>query len=799
MDRKKMNEDLGNIMHGLSDTSAVPDDIVFVNMPHFPMISESKGLSLMLCSSLRSWKIHGNDCIDCIVDAAYIKERYIYRYFDYRQVFSEQKNHGTITVSIQFAYSDTVRINIHQGFSHKMEDTEMISPHEPFDQKIDAKEDDGHLYISNGHIDVVINKNPWLLKIIKDGKEIFSQFGRDNHSFMPYEVCPAGFLYDGDEVYACDSFSLGPHENIYGSGENFGMLNRKGRAITLWNTNALGVNTNRAYKNIPFFHSSKGYAVMINSSHKIHVDYGNKLSKATEVMVGGDCIEYFVFTGNTFEDRLRSYYRLTGKPAIPPAWSFGLWIGKISYRSEEEVRNVAKHFRDDDIPCDVIHVDTDWFEENWVCDWKFAKDRFPDEKKMISDLHKQGYKLSLWQFPYVERGNISTEVYDEGVEKGYFASVDNGNLMFPHGLIDMTNPEAVEWYKNKLIRPLLEEGVDVIKVDFGESAPEFFKYAGKKSEEMHNLYALLYNKAVYDVSREVKGDNALIWARSAWAGSQRYPVHWGGDAGTDFGSLATSLRSCLSLSLSGLPFWSSDIGGFWFDTDPELYIRWSQFGMFCSHARLHGFYTREPWDFGNETVRIFRDYVKLRYELMPYIISQAEKAANGSLMHRAMISCYPDDPNTENIETEYMFGSELLVSPVLERGGYARTYLPEGTWTDIISGEKINGGRWIEKTYALDEFPVFAKPDAIIPTWPSMNYVGEIQNPEMTLNIYPDTGKDSHACFDAFGIHCDVDITKETISMNITSSYEGPVYIAIHEGTLEKTAVSTGRYEFRRN
>lgn len=813
MDKKKMNEDLGNIMHGLSDNSVVPDDIVFVNMPHFPQISESKGISLMLCSALKSWKQTSDDSIDCIIDAAYIKEGYIYRYFDYRQVFSELKNHGTIIVTIQFAYSDTVRISMHQGFQHKMEETEMIACHEPFDQKISVKETDNTLTVSNGKLDVIIDKDPWHLRIEKNGRTVFSQFGRDNHSFMPYEVCPAGYLYDAEgEVYACDSFCLGPYENIYGSGENFASFNRKGKAFTLWNTNALGVNTNRAYKNIPFFHSSKGYAVMINSSCKIHADYGNKLSKAIEFMVGGENLEYFVFAGDSFQERLYAYYRLTGKPALPPAWSFGLWIGKISYRSEEEVRGVAKRFREYDIPCDVIHIDTDWFEENWVCDWKFAKERFPNEKKMIDDLHEQGYKLSLWQLPYVERGNISTEVYDEGVAKGYFASLENGGLMFPHGLIDVTNPEAVDWYKNKLLRPLLEEGADVIKVDFGESAPEFFKYAGEKSENMHNLYALLYNKAVYEITKEIKGDDAFIWARSAWCGSQKYPVHWGGDAGTDFGSLATSLKSCLSLSLSGLPFWSSDVGGFWFDSNPELYIRWSQFGMFCSHARLHGFYTREPWDYGQETVRIFRDYVKLRYRLLPYIENQAFKVVDGSLMHRPMIYCYPDDPNTENIDTEYMFGSEILVSPVLESGGYARTYLPSGTWTNIVSGEKVSGGRWIENVYALDEFPVFAKPNAIIPMGPSMNYVGEIKTPELIINVYPDKCGKNRMSLQKPELECELLCTEDSLKIDLNGGYDGPLYIYIHDDSfncgdipVEKMSdgirfvVDKNKYEFRRN
>jgi alpha-D-xyloside xylohydrolase len=314
-------------------------------------------------------------------------------------------------------------------------------------------------------------------------------------------------------------------------------------------------------------------------------------------------------------------------------------MSKISYGSREQVETVAKRMRDERIPCDVIHIDTDWFNENWICDWKFSDKKFPKVKEMIDNLADDGFKISLWQLPYVERGTESYEVYDDGLSNGYFASAPDGETIFPHGLIDFSNPEAVEWYKNKLIKPLLELGIKAIKVDFGESAPPFFRYSGINGSEMHNLYALLYNKAVYEITEEVLGkENALIWARSAWAGSQRYPLHWGGDAGTDMHAMAHSLKGCLSIGICGFPFWSSDIGGFWFESNPRLFARWSEFGMFCSHARAHGFFTREPWDFGDEVKAIYKKYAELRYQLMPYIYSQAVSAVNTSLpMHKALV------------------------------------------------------------------------------------------------------------------------------------------------------------------
>jgi alpha-D-xyloside xylohydrolase len=425
-------------------------------------------------------------------------------------------------------------------------------------------------------------------------------------------------------------------------------------------------------------------------------------------------------------------------PKMPPKWSFGLWLGKISYRSADEVLQVASRLREEKIPCDVIHIDTDWFAENWVCDWQFDKDRFPDVSGMIENLHEEGFKISLWQLPYIERGNISTEVYDEGLAKGYFASLPNGDMKYPHGLIDFSNPEAVHWYKNKLLRPLLEQGIDVIKVDFGESAPAEFKYAGISGSEMHNLYSLLYNKAAYEATLDVKGEeNAMIWARSAWAGSQRYPMHWGGDAGTDYSSLASSLQGCLSLSVSGMPFWSSDVGGFWFMPSPDLYVRWVQFGVFCSHMRLHGFYTREPWDFGEEALGIVRKYINLRYQLLPYIFRQAlDTTKTGVLFHRPMAYDYPQDPTTASIDTQYMFGESLLVAPIVNEDGICEIYLPQGLWTDFFTEEQIEGPVWLKRTYKLEEFPVFVKENSVIPMDIVHQCIDESHKSEKTLHIY---------------------------------------------------------------
>lgn len=744
--------EIEDIMHGLSETNVVSDDKVFENMPVFPRISRSKELTLLLVNRLKNFKLD-NNTVTCNTEAIYVDEKYTYRYFDYRHVFVPKDNVSSIAVQISFINEKTIRIQMQEGFTVTDNKTEMIK--DMITEKVDLKisETEETLIITNGTLAVKIEKNPWNLEIEDaNGKVFYKQFGRDNHSFMPYEICPMGFLFDrkDGEQYACEAVCSDPYENFYGLGENFTGHNRKGRAFDLWNTNSLGVNTERGYKYIPFYLSSNGYGVYYNTSRKLRCDMSATLSKANSILVEGSVLDMFIMQGDNMKEIIPLYYNLTGKPVLPPKWSFGLWISKISYGTRNEVETVAKKMRDYDIPCDVIHIDTDWFAENWICDWKFDETKFPKVEEMIDHLHKDGYKLSLWQLPYIERGQISYEIYDEGVKNGYFATCPDGDMKFAHGLIDLTNPEAVTWYKEKLIKPLLRKGIDVIKVDFGESAPPFFKYAGKDGKEMHNLYALLYNKVIYEATKEELGEeNALIWARSAWAGSQQYPVHWGGDSGTDFGSMASSLKGCLNASVSGIPFWSSDIGGFFFDCNPTLYIRWSQWGMFCSHARLHGFYTREPWDFGEEAVAIFRKYVKLRYQLIPYIYNYSIAACKTyEMIHRSMIYEYPDDINAKNLDSQYMFGKDILVAPILNEKGDFQVYLPEGKWTDYHTNAIIDGAKWIQDTAPLDIMPIYIRENAIIPMGPSMNYIDEFEIEEYQVHLYPGVGSNEFQFYD---------------------------------------------------
>lgn len=766
-----MEKSLGEIMHGLSEENIAREEELFENMPVFPRISRSKNLTMLLVHRVKSCTPVPKGC-DILAEGLYVDENYTYRYLDYRHVFTEKPNRGNLSIRLRFVNENTLRVTMAEGFCVPENRTEMIGDMEETECSVTCSESEDQIVMTTGCMTAVIQKSPWNLSVKnRDGEVIYRQFGRDCHSFMPYEICPMGFLFDRNtkEQYACEAAWSDPYEEFYGLGENFTSVSRKGRLFDLWNTNSLGVNTERGYKYIPFYMSSRGYGIFYNTSRKIRCDLGATLSKASYTMVEGALLDYFLMTGDTIKDIIPAYHRLTGLPAVPPKWSFGIWMSKISYGTREEVERVAGQMRSSRLPCDVIHIDTDWFTENWVCDWKFDEKKFPKVEEMIEKLHQDGYKLSLWQLPYIERGKTSYEVYDEAAANGYFAGNPDGDLQFPHGLIDFTNPEAVHWYKEKLIKPLLRKGVDVIKVDFGESAPAFFKYAGADGRDMHNLYALLYNKAAYEAAKEELGeDKALIWARSAWAGSQKYPVHWGGDAGTDFGSLASSVKGCLNLSLSGIPFWSSDIGGFWFESSPELYIRWLEFGMFCSHARFHGFYSREPWDFGQQAVDVYRKYAGLRYRLIPYIYNQALAVREeDTLIHRPVFYDYPSDLNAAGLDTQYLFGKELMVIPVLNEDNSVRIYLPRGQWTDFYDDTVEEGGKWMEQVVPLDKIPVYVKENAIIPMGPEMEYIGQKEDDQWEIHCYPTEGK-GRFCSYEHGFTVEMDASDDRVKIDCT-------------------------------
>jgi alpha-D-xyloside xylohydrolase len=484
-------------------------------------------------------------------------------------------------------------------------------------------------------------------------------------------------------------FSLSAGEKLFGGGESFTRLDKRGQKLVLSVNDANGAESDRMYKPIPFLMSNRGYGIFTHTSAPATFDIGATFHGSNALLLGDDELDLFAFLG-TPKQVLNEYTTITGKSPMPPLWSFGFWMSRISYFSEEEVRNVASKLREYRIPADLIHLDTGWFETDWRTDYEFSKTRFRNPAQMIADLKRDGFHISLWQLPYFVPKN---KLFPEIVQQGLAVRDGKGNLPSEDAVLDFSNPKTVTWYQDKL-SALLKLGVGAIKVDFGEAAPFNGVYAsGRSGFYEHNLYPLRYNKAVADVTRQVNGEN-LIWARSAWAGSQRYPLHWGGDSATTDIGMSSTLRGGLSFGLSGFTFWSHDIGGFMGRTPDDLYSRWVPFGMLTSHSRSHGLPPREPWEFGEKFTNGFRRAVEMRYRLMPYIYAQAKDSSSRGLpMLRALFVEFPEDAGSWSVEDEYLFGSDILVAPLFETGTTGRdVYLPPGQWIDYQTGRAYGAG-----------------------------------------------------------------------------------------------------------
>ncbi len=555
----------------------------------------------------------------------------------------------------------------------------------------------------------------------KDGTPFFSEKRTD---FKAADIYDLSFSSLGEDAACFEAFDLMPGEVIYGLGERFDSLTRNGRTVDFHNKDAVGTTSRRTYVNIPFYMSTEGYGLFLNSTAPTDWQIGTTDIGALSLAVWDDQLDYFIIAGRTPKEILRGYCSLTGFSELPPLWSFGLWMSRNSYTSWEIVDEIADQVRRHDIPCDVLHLDTAWFNRDWNCDLRFSEERFPDPQAHLAALRERGFHVSLWQYNFIPPADDNAN-YQEAAAHGYLAMDAHGHpyhlpeecvgSWVDDAVIDFSNPEARAWYGSK-IAGLIRMGAGAIKTDFGEGIPTDAKYAAVDGKYFHNLYSLVYNATVFNASKSVSHEN-IVWARSGTAGSQRYPLHWGGDSQCSFDGLAGTLRAALTIGMSGIPFFSHDIGGFIGMPDDELYVRWAQLGLFSSHSRCHGagdHTHREPWYFSDEACEIFRLYDKLRYSLMPYIYAEAEKCTQTGLpMMRALYLEYPEDMNVWYIDDEYLFGDSLLIAPVLKplsRSRVRRVYLPQGVWFDYWTHERIDSrGEWIERGIDLATMPIYVK------------------------------------------------------------------------------------------
>lgn len=753
-----------------------------------------------LISELKSAHLDGNQIV--LTCAAQRHRPCLYNFYGTtcEAVFHPPEPADDVKVVFDFCTPHILRIRWGRGDSIPPLETPMVIGR--FNQPVSLKhrQDDLSVTFESEAMSLQIIREPWQLIVRNaDGKIIWQTrpvdiepLRRPKYQWNPPQerwlflhryAYPCGMTAEG-QPFVFASFDLHYDEHIYGLGEDFGRLDKRNIERRLWIQEGFGNASPAAYKQVPFYVSTRGYGLFVNTSNAIRFDIGRREHTAISVLVeDADWMDFYLIEGKTIKDILPRYTAITGQPGLPPAWSFGLWMSRITYTSQAEVEQIAEQLRRHEIPCDVIHLDTGWYEEEWVCDLKFSPSRFPDPAGMMNRLRQRGFRVSVWQLPNLL---IESDLFHEAAQKGYLARrvVDRPYLfsgfLSDAGLLDYSNPEAVAWIKEKF-KELFALGVAAIKADFGEGAPPEAMYHSVTGYAMHNLFPLLYNRAVFEASEEYFGKgNAVIWARSAWAGSQRYPLHWSGDGIARFEDLACVLRSALNFGLSGFPFYSHDVGGFSGLPSPELYARWIQLGVFSSHVRCHGQPPREPWEYGEQTEAIFREYIQLRYRLLPYILSEAAECCRTSLPFlRALVLEFPDDPVATMIEDEYLFGSSLLVAPILDETNRRRVYLPAGQWVDYWRKITLTGPVWLEVEAPLDVLPMYVRAGSLLPYGPVMNYVGEKPCNPLTVEIYPAKGSFSRTILTPEGLSCEVSCTKNDGQFEIYT-LPGPEQIEFH-------------------
>jgi alpha-D-xyloside xylohydrolase len=571
--------------------------------------------------------------------------------------------------------------------------------------------------------DVIILKSGNLrVEINKKGVFKFTFFWKDK------KLTSSGFkhmAYAVDEnktPYMVEQLDLAVGELVYGLGERFSPFIKNGQQVEMWNADA-GTISDQTYKNIPFYITNRDYGVFVNHPEKVSFEIATENVERVQFSVKGEKINYFIIGGENLKEVLENYTLLTGRPALPPAWSFGLWLTTsfITNYDEKTVTSFIEGMKERNIPLHVFHFDCFWMKEyHWV-DFEWDQRVFPNPENMLKRLKDRGLKICVWINPYIAQ---RSKLFEEGKENGYLLKKPNGDVWQTDewqpgmGIVDFTNPSARKWYANKL-KELIKMGVDVFKTDFGERIPtDVIYYDGSDPEKMHNFYTYLYNKTVFEALKEELGEeNAIVFARSATAGSQKFPVHWGGDSLSTYESMAETLRGGLSLGLCGFGFWSHDIAGFDSSATPDLYKRWVAFGLLSSHSRLHGNHDyKVPWLYDEEAVDVLRFFVNLKCQLMPYLFAKAIEAVNkGIPMLRAMLLEFEEDPTCHFLDRQYMLGDSLLVAPIFSETGEVEYYLPNvGIWTNLITGERKEGGKWYKEKYDYFSLPLMARPGSII-------------------------------------------------------------------------------------
>jgi len=617
-----------------------------------------------------------------------------------------------LTIELSSPLPDVIRVKLTHFAGQAPKSPQFARMAERGAPHVTIADDDAAATLTSGRLVVRVPRTgPWRVEFLGDDRIITSSPARGMGSV---EVA-------GDGHYMHEQLALGVGEMVYGLGERFTAFVKNGQVVDTWNKDG-GTSSEQAYKNVPFYLTNRGYGVFVNHPENVSFEIASEKVSRVQFSVAGHTLEYFLIYGPTPKEVLEKYTALTGRPALPPPWSFGLWLTTSFTTTYDEatVTSFIQGMADRDLPLHVFHFDCFWMKEYHWCDFEWDAQAFPDPAGMLKRLKSRGLRICLWINPYIAQ---RSPLFAEGMREGYLLKRPNGDVwqwdLWQPGMaiVDFTNPAARQWFGDKL-RALLDTGVDCFKTDFGERIPtDVVYYDGSDPAKMHNYYSYVYNQTVFEVLRERRGDGeAVVFARSATAGGQQFPVHWGGDCNSTFEAMAESLRGGLSLGMSGFGFWSHDIGGFEGTPPADLYKRWIAFGLLSSHSRLHGSSSyRVPWLFDDEAVDVLRRFTKLKCRLMPYLYAHAIAATRtGIPLMRAMLLEFPGDPTCDYLERQYMLGENLLVAPVFSPDGMVTYYVPAGRWTHFLTGEVVAGPGWVRETHDMLSLPLLVRPNSVI-------------------------------------------------------------------------------------
>ena len=641
----------------------------------------------------------------------------------------------TLVAELCAAEEGVIRVRLSQdpdARSRSARATTLVRPATDADARVEVT--DGRARLATGPLVAEVTLDPWGIRFLDaHGRLLVAENPGEADISGRLRTLPFGrSTVDGSVVAYHESFTAAADEHFVGLGEKFTGFDKRGQRAVMWNYDAFGSESDRAYKNVPFYLSSRGYGVLVDSGMATEFDLCQSTHTCVQIIVPDDLIDYYVIAGPTPAQILDRFNRITSRPLLPPKWAFGTWVSSGFFAdSQVKVLERARTIRERGIPCDVLHLDCYWQVAGHWSDLQWDGVSFPDPRAMFATLAEQGFRVSLWINSYVSH---LSPLFADARDRGYFLTGPDGSAYVADvwhgsqpscGIVDFTNPEATAWFQG-LLRPLLEQGAAVFKTDFAEGVPvDSVASNGMTGVELHNVYSLLFNDAVAAVTQEVAG-HSMLWARSSFLGGQRHSAQWGGDTNCSYPAMGSTLRGGLSHGLAGVPFWSHDAGGFTGRPSPDLYIRWAQFGALSPLVRFHGTTSRLPWEFPPAAEAAAIEAVRLRYQLLPYLYSAAVTSARtGVPMMRALLVDSPDDPAAWLADLEYRIGTDLFVVPMTDPDGSRTAYFPHGSWVDWWTGEVVSGGRHDVVRQPLERIPLYARLGSLIPVAPVVEHVGD--------------------------------------------------------------------------